>query len=129
MLMEAIYSFLVEHKDSVLEYTSALVPFRVELYSDSECNLKSLNTTKTFKSVLMRNIFRNLHVMCRDLSQELAVVITFSYVSSQENISDKNSKLCYDPVFVLNSKTWRNGHPWFLDGNFPTPGDTYLTVS
>ena len=112
----------------MLEHTTAPILFKVELYSDSECHLKSLSITKTFKSILMKKIMRNIHVMVRDLTSELPIKLSFSYVSSQENIADTNSKLVFDPIFILNSKIWRNGHPWFLDANFPAPGDTYLTV-
>ena len=90
---------------------------------------KNLRTSKEFKSILVKNILRSIHVLARDLTSLFPAVISYSYISTTLNIADANSKFHPEPFSVLNSSVWREGHDWFLDQNYPPPEDTYLTVT
>ena len=52
---------------------------------------------KEFKSILVKNLLRSIHVLARDLSSLFPVVISFSYISTTLNLADANSKYHNNP--------------------------------
>ena len=71
-----------------------------------------------------------IHLLIRDLTLSFPVLkVTYSHVESAKNCSDANSKICDDPVSIINSDAWRHGHNYFFSPDHPLASDTFLTVA
>ena len=117
LAVECLANILFNHGDDIL---SKDVPFEVHIQSDSECYLWSLDPNKIHKAVLLKNLCRSVHLILRDLSLVYQwCTFHYSYVESENNISDLNSKVNINPIQTLNSDLWRFGHDWFLSKDFP----------
>ena len=80
--------------------------------------------------MLIENITRNIHALCKDLTGKLPFVhVIFYHTASERNPEDLCSTECIDPISAIESDLWRNGLPEMLDCNWPPASDIFLKVA
>ena len=129
MVTEAGVTYLMDQELALFSvFTPTCFSFRIGI--DSECFLWSLNPNKVHKSILIKNITRNIHALCKDLTRKFPFVqVIFYHTASERNPADLCSKECPDPISAIESDLWRHGLPEMLDCNWPPASDIFLKVA
>ena len=98
----------------------------LEIFSDSTCSLWLLDRKTSTNQVILRNAVFKIHSALKRISL-LGFLPRVFHISSELNVSDKNSKIHESPLEIPATKFWQEGPEEFCNQEFPAMFDIFLS--